>query len=150
VQFAADQCPAGSIYGEAEAITPILDQPVRGPAYLRSSSNQLPDLVLALKGPDSQPVEIDLVGRIDSVHGGIRTTFDQIPDQPVSSFTLNMKGGKKGLLVHSRNICVGMQRATAVFNGQNGKSVKLRPEMKNSCGKQRKGKKKNAAKRNGR
>src|SRR5262249_30681186 len=31
VQFAAKQCPPGSIYGEAEATTPLLDNPVKGP-----------------------------------------------------------------------------------------------------------------------
>jgi hypothetical protein len=149
VQFAADQCPAGSIYGEAEASTPLLDNPVRGPAILRSSDHQLPDLVLALKGPDSQPIEIDLAGRIDSIHGGIRTTFEQIPDQPVSTFTLNMQGGKKGLLVNSRNICASTQKATAVFGAQNGLTKTLRPKMQNSCAKAKK-KTKRANRRHGR
>src|SRR4051812_1706867 len=36
VQFAVHQCPAGSIYGEAEATTPLLDYTLRGPVYLRS------------------------------------------------------------------------------------------------------------------
>ena len=84
VQFAAEQCPAASIYGHARAITPLLDNAVEGPVYLRSSNNKLPDLVAALKGPASQPIEIDLVGRIDSINGGIRTTFASIPDTPVS------------------------------------------------------------------
>ncbi len=154
VQFAAKQCPPGSIYGEAEATSPLLDSPVRGPVILRSSDHPLPDVVLALKGPDSQPIEIDLAGRVDSVHGGIRTTFEQVPDQPVSSFTLNLLGGSKGLLVNSKNICIGTQKATAVFGAQNGRSATLRPVMKNACAKQRKGGKhksdKHAHKGNGR
>jgi hypothetical protein len=134
VQFAADACPPGSIYGEAEATSPLLDYPLKGPAILRSSDHQLPDLVLALKGPASQPIEIDLAGRIDSVHGGIRTTFEQIPDQPVSSFVLRMQGGKKGLLVNSRDICAGKTpKATGVFNAQNGLSKTLRPKMRSAC-----------------
>ncbi len=141
VQFAAKACPAGSIYGEAEATSPLVDYTLRGPVYLRSSSHQLPDMVVALRGPESQPIEIDLVGRIDSVNGGIRSTFESVPDQPVSSFTLNMKGGKKGLLVNSRNICSSTQKATAVFNAQNGRALTLRPKMQNACAKQRKGKK---------
>jgi hypothetical protein len=148
VQFAAKACPAGSIYGEAEASTPLLDQPLRGPVYLRSSSNPLPDLVIALKGPDSQPIEVLLDGRVDSVNGGIRTTFDSVPDQPVSSFTLNMQGGSKGLLVNSRDICKAKNKATAVFGGQNGRSSTLRPVLRSSCGKKaHKGKHKRHGKR---
>jgi hypothetical protein len=141
VQFAAKACPAGSIYGEAEATSPLVDYALKGPVYLRSSSHELPDMVVALRGPESQPIEIDLDGRIDSIHGGIRATFESVPDQPVSSFTLNMKGGKKGLLVNSRDICSSTQKATAVFGAQNGKSATLRPKMQNACSKARKGKK---------
>ena len=47
--------------GAAEAVTPLLDQPLEGPVYLRSSSHKLPDLVADLKGQ----IDIELVGRID-------------------------------------------------------------------------------------
>ncbi len=133
VQFAAKACPQAAIYGEAEATTPLLDSPLRGPVYLRSSDNTLPDLVAALRGPDHQPIEVALAGRIDSVHGGIRTSFEAVPDQPVSTFTLRMQGGKKGLLVNSRNLCVRVSKATARFTAQNGRSASLRPVLKNAC-----------------
>jgi hypothetical protein len=133
VQFAAKACPAGAIYGHAEALTPLLDDPLSGPVYLRSSSNPLPDLVVTLRGPDRQPIEVVLAGRIDSVNGGIRNTFDVVPDQPVSKFVLSMQGGKKGLLVNSRDICKSTSRATAKFSGQNGKKATLRPKMQNAC-----------------
>ena len=133
VQFAAKQCPAGSIYGHATAITPLLDGPLSGPVYLRSSDHQLPDLVVALKGPESAPIEIDLVGRIDAVHGGIRTTFSSVPDAPVSKFTLNMQGGKKGLIVNSRNLCSSVNRAQVNLTGQNGKFRQLRPTVRPDC-----------------
>jgi len=135
VQFAADRCPAGSIYGRARAITPLLDQPLEGPVYLRSSSNPLPDLVAALKGPASQPIEIDLVGKIDSIHGGIRTTFAAIPDTPVSSFSLTMQGGKKGLLENSRNLCKGAGRTRVKILGQNGDRANQAPRLATGCGK---------------
>jgi hypothetical protein len=133
VRFAAKRCPAGSIYGHATAITPLLDGPLSGPVYLRSSNHQLPDLVVALKGPDSAPIEIDLVGRIDSVHGGIRSTFSSVPDAPVSKFTLEMQGGKKGLIVNSRNLCSSVNRAQVKFTGQNGTSRQLRPVVRPDC-----------------
>jgi hypothetical protein len=147
VQFAADQCPKGSIYGHATATTPLLDQPLTGPVYLRSSNNPLPDLVAALKGPAERPVEVDLVGRIDSFKGGIRTTFAAVPDAPVSRFVLQMQGGKKGLLENSKNLCRSTNRATVQMDGQNGKTYDTRPVLANGC-KQGKGKKR--AKRHGR
>lgn len=129
VQFAAHQCPPKSVYGYARAITPLLDQPLEGPVYLRSSSHELPDLVAALNGQ----FEVDLVGRIDSKNGGIRTTFESVPDAPVSKFTLTMQGGKKGLLQNSTNICHGKHRADALFDGQNGKTADQRPLLKAKC-----------------
>lgn len=137
VQFAAKACPKGSIYGRAEAITPLLDQPLRGFVYLRSSNHKLPDLVAALRGPESQPLEIDLAGRIDSINGGIRNTFELVPDAPVSKFVLRMKGGKKGLLVNSTNICRGKHRATVRMGGQNGKAHNFRTPLKAQCGKKK-------------
>jgi len=148
VQFAegdgnGSNCPAASIYGSATATSPLVDYTLEGPAILRSSTHKLPDLVIALHGPPSQPIAVDVAGRIDSVNGGIRTTFEGVPDLPVSSFVLNMQGGKKGLLQNSTNICKATNKATALLAAQNGKGVELRPELKNSkCGKAKKSKKK--------
>lgn len=140
VQFAADQCPKASIYGSARATTPLLDKPLKGPVYLRSSSHELPDLVVALDGQ----VDVDVVARIDTGKGGgIRTTFESVPDAPVSKVVIDMQGGKKGLLVNSENICQKPQRAIADFTAQNGKAIYTTPLIGNSCGKKaKKGQKK--------
>jgi hypothetical protein len=115
-----------------------LDDPLEGPVYLRSSEHKLPDLVVALRGPDTQPIEVDLVGRIDSKNGGIRTTFEAVPDAPVSKFTLEMFGGKKGLLVNSANLCASTNRATVKLDGQNGKVYDTNPVVRADCGKKAK------------
>lgn len=143
VQFNAgggngEQCPKGSVYGRVKAVTPLLDEPLTGPVYLRSSNHPLPDLVAALH---SGKVDINLAGRIDSVNGGIRNSFEAVPDAPVTKFTLEMQGGKKGLLVNSTNICRGKHRATATFTGQNGKRLQARPLLKAKCGGKKKRKK---------
>jgi len=141
VQFAANACPAGSIYGKAEAFTPLLDEPLKGNAYLRSSSNKLPDLIVALRGPAHQPIAVDLAGRIDSVGGGIRTTFETAPDAPVSKFVLRMFGGKRGLLVNSRDLCLkGGGRMSVRLTAHNGKQSSQRPPLENQCGKKKTGK----------
>jgi hypothetical protein len=138
VQFRAKACPAASIYGYAKATTPLLSDPVAGPVYLRSSEHQLPDLVAELKNGE---IEVDLVGRIDSLEGRIRNTFEAAPDAPVSTFTLKMQGGKKGLLVNSTNLCKGTHRAIAAFTAHNGKVSEFNPELQAKCGaKGRKGK----------
>lgn len=124
------ECPKASIYGRAKAISPLLDEPLKGPVFLRSSDNELPDLVAALH---SSKVDIDLVGRIDSLNGRIRNTFESVPDAPVKKFVLEMQGGKKGLIVNSTNICKGKRRAIADFKGQNGRHRLLRPLVKTSC-----------------
>lgn len=133
VQFRANACPLGSIYGHARALSPLLDRPLEGPVYLRSSSHKLPDLVLALRGQ----VDIDAVGRVDSVNGGIRVTFEGVPDAPVTQVVIDMQGGHKGLLVNSRNICAQTDRVTVELDGQNGKTADQEPPLKRSCGRKR-------------
>ncbi len=130
-------CPAGAIYGQARAWSPLLDEALEGPVFLRSSNHNLPDLVVALHGL----VDIDLAARIDSVNGGIRSSFESIPDAPVSRFVLEMQGGKKGLIVNSTNLCKSTNRAKAKLTGQNGKVDDTKPAVKNSCkkGKHKKG-----------
>ncbi len=138
VQFAANACPPASVYGSAKAITPLLDQPVEGPLYLRSSNHPLPDLVAKLRGQ----ISANLVGRIDSVNGGIRTSFESVPDVPVKEFTLTMNGGKNGLLVNSRNLCKAPARADVEFTSQSNKFLRLRPLMQTSCKKPKRAKRK--------
>lgn len=136
VQFAAgagngEQCPKGSVYGHAVAVTPLLDEPLAGPVYLRSSSHELPDLVAALH---SGRIDVNLLGRIDSGKGGrIRNTFEAVPDAPVTTFTLEMQGGSKGLLTNSVNLCKSTNRARATFTGQNGRVRRLSPVVVPSC-----------------
>ncbi len=129
VQFAAKACPERSIYGHVKAWTPLLDEPLEGPVYLRSSNHKLPDLVLSLHGV----VDIEAVGRIDSIHGAIRSSFEAIPDAPVTKVLLTMQGGKKGLIVNSRNLCGKTPKANAEFSGQNGKPHDFRPAVKSTC-----------------
>ncbi len=129
-----EKCPKASVYGWARARTPILSEPLEGPVFLRSSEHHLPDLVAALH---SGEINIDLDGRIDSLHGQIRNTFEAVPDAPVSSFTLEMRGGRKGLLVNSENLCRGKHRAIVNFDAHNGKISDSTPALGARCAKHR-------------
>ena len=123
VQFAAGACPKGAIYGHVTAFTPLLEEPLRGPAYLRSSNNKLPDLVFDLQGL----VDVEVSARIDSIKGGIRATFAKVPDAPISKVTVDFEGAQKGLIVNSRSLCAGPSKASAVLEAQNGRRRNLRP-----------------------
>jgi hypothetical protein len=137
VQFAAGSCPKRSRYGRARAFTPLLGKPLEGPVYLRSSNNPLPDLVAHLEGQ----VTIDLVGRIDSFRGGLRTTFGRVPDVPVKKFVMTLPGGKKGLLVNSTNLCAKPVRAIIRIKAQNGRKANSKPKLRTPCKKKKHGKK---------
>jgi hypothetical protein len=130
VEFAQESCPAASYLGTAEAVSPLLDQPLIGPVFLRSSSHKLPDIVMDLKGQ----IEIELAGRVDAVNGALRTTFEGLPDAPVSSFALNLVGGSKGLLINSEDLCSGVNRAKVRMVGQNGKRVTGKVKLAMNCG----------------
>jgi hypothetical protein len=124
-QFAVDRCPRGAVYGKVKAWTPLLAKPLSGPVYLRSSDNLLPDLVMDLRGE----LEIAVVGRLDTLNGGIRTSFETVPDAPITKFSLQMRGGRKSLLRNSVNICRGKRKATAKMRAHNGRILSTRPRL---------------------
>jgi hypothetical protein len=132
VQFNAGQCPPGSIYGHARALTPLLDQPLEGPVYLRSSRTAVPDLVADLHG---HGIEIEVPGRIDTSRGGIRANFESLPDAPVSSFTMTLFGGKSGLVSNAENPCGGIHRVNARFIAQSNDTAIAHPRLRARCGK---------------
>jgi hypothetical protein len=135
VQFAAKACPKQSQYGYIKAWTPLLETPLEGPVYLRSSNHKLPDLVFDLHGL----VDIEVATRIDSKGGGIRATVENAPDAPLTKVDLRMQGAKKGLIINSRNLCGRKSKANVAFTGHNGKEFSAKPVMKPDCGGKRKG-----------
>ena len=130
-QFASSGCPQESVIGFARADTPLLKDPLEGPVYLMSGFNhRLPDVVADLKGQ----IEILLDGRIDTVKGGLRTSFETVPDAPVSRFTLTLDGGSKGLLQNSVPLCSHTLRGKVSIGGQNGIATKSTPMLQTPCG----------------
>jgi hypothetical protein len=129
VRFAARECPKASLLGNATVTTPLLDEPLRGSVYLRSSSHDLPDVALDLRGQ----FDIETIGRIDSIKGGLRTTFEAIPDAPVSKIEFNLAGGSKGLLVNSESLCGRAGAAKVTMTGQNGVAADSRARLKAAC-----------------
>jgi hypothetical protein len=132
-QFASGTCPATSNLGRAVATSPLLDEPLVGPVHLVTSSNKLPDLVVSLHGQ----VDIQLRGRVDSRNSSLRTTFENLPDLPVSTFRLDLKGGRSGLIVNSEDYCAEPGRATVEMRGQNNRRVRSTPRLGSPCGKRK-------------
>jgi hypothetical protein len=138
VQFAANNCPPGAVYGHAKAFSPLVDEPFQGPIYLRSSNHNLPDLVAVLHGI----VDVEAVARIDSQRGGIRVSFEETPDAPLDKVIFDFPGGKKGLIVNSRELCAHRSFANIQLSAHNGRQSQLRTLVKASCGTQSKKSKK--------
>ncbi len=134
--YAAETCPEESRVGYAKATTPLLDDPVEGPVYLKASDNPLPDLAADLNGQ----IDVDLFGKIDQKQNKkglnqIRNTFDVVPDVPVSSFELTLDGGNDGLLVNSRNICKSKsaQKLSIEMTAHNEMSLSEKPLIGSAC-----------------
>ena len=93
-------------------------------------------MVLDLRGQ----VHIVLDARIDSVKGRLRTTFPSVPDTPVSTVSLRLTGGKKGLLENSEGLCGRPKKASVAMTGQNGMEMDTGVRLKTTCGRGRRGK----------
>ncbi len=144
-----EKCPAGSVIGSAKAVTPVLDAPLEGPIYLRSNpERKLPDIAASLHG---QEISVVAVGHTDSAKGGgLRNTFEVIPDAPISSVDINLLGGNRGLIESSRNLCSYKPRARVEFKGHNGKTFNPTIPLKASgCKKHPKSNKSGSARRHG-
>jgi hypothetical protein len=126
------KCPASSIVGKATATTPILDEPLSGPVYFVKNERKdpksgrsirtLPKLVIPFTGQNG--VKLTLTGTSTVVDDQLVTTFDNIPDAPVSSFKMNIIGGKGGILtVSGADICKATQVVDQQVDGQNNKQA---------------------------
>jgi hypothetical protein len=130
VQFAADACPSSSAIGTAEARSPLLNLPLRGKVYLRSSSDVLPSLVLDLKGQ----IDVEVSARIDSAkNDGLRVTFASVPDAPIDEVRLRLPAGRKSLIQNTESLCRKPQLATVRLTGQNGLKVGGRNRLETPC-----------------
>ncbi len=141
--FEAGHCGNRAKIGTAVAVTPLLRDPLRGSVYfVKNPARILPDLMVALRGP----IALDVTAKV-SIPGGKRlgTTFDTIPDQPISKFTLRIVSGKNGPVGIATNLCSAKGRsakATVAFRGQNGALVKVnQPVHVNGCAKASKARK---------
>ncbi|HEX8123245.1 MAG TPA: hypothetical protein VF549_18475 [Solirubrobacteraceae bacterium] len=108
--FQAGTCDKLATVGQATAITPLLTAPLQGPVLFVEGAG-LPDIVLSLTGP----LSLTLRGTNEFKPNGQVTTFEGIPDVPLSRFELRFNGGFEGLLVASRDLCAAPLEVNASF-----------------------------------
>jgi hypothetical protein len=135
----ADKCPASTLIGSARATTPVLSSAISGPVYLVQGYKYIhghrvrtfPAMLVELRGK----VAIDVHAQTSvNKHSQLVTTFPTLPDLPVSSFTLRITGGKRGILVANNNLCKKAQQAGVVFVGHNGAKKTTTVTMGSPCG----------------
>jgi len=135
-------CPASSVIGTASARTPLLDHVLAGKVYfvkgVRADPKTgrliktLPTLLVQLRGD----VDLDLHATTSvDAKSRLVTTFAPIPDAAVSSFRLDLEGGKHGILVVTvgKDVCAGAQKAAMVSEGHNGKQLKSTVTLGTPC-----------------
>ena len=83
------------------------------------------------------------MGWIDSVQkkgteiSRVRTRFANVPDAPVTRFTMNLFGGKRGLIENSANLCRRKPVAKVRLTAQNGRVKNQGIVIATGCGKKK-------------
>jgi hypothetical protein len=94
-------CPDAAKVGTAEAVSPSLHAPLTGSVYVAQQGNNpfgsLLALYLVLEG---EGVLVKVAGEVhlDPVTGQVTTTFDNVPQQPISDIKLHLFGGSRAAL----------------------------------------------------
>jgi hypothetical protein len=132
-QFNADPsgCPQASNVGTARAVTPILNVPLAGPAYLVShGSAAFPDLEYVLQG---EGVKIILDGKTDIKKGITYSHFETVPDAPISSFETTLPEGPHSILGAFKSLCTAAKTVLVtktVSRRVHGRLVHVRKRVK--------------------
>jgi hypothetical protein len=129
-QLAAERCKGRQPIGSASVESPLLDQPLSGPAYAVSGYGKLPHLVFILDGQVTVIPEAESA----SVKGGhLRTEVPVIPDVPIGHFSLTLLGGKQGYLTNTRSLCAAPAVSEISYLAQNGKKLAQKVKAKVPC-----------------
>jgi hypothetical protein len=129
-------CPQTSRVGWATAVTPLLSEPVEGPAYIVAKGDALPKLSLYLAGPNNIRLQLDGDIDINPKTNLTKTTFAMIPDVPITSFDLDLpKGAHSALAAPGNDLCQGSMKMITTIIAQSGKRIDRKVPVKvTGCG----------------
>jgi hypothetical protein len=130
-QLAAEHCAGRQPIGTVETETPLLEAPLKGPAYAVSGFGKLPHLAFILAG------QVTLIPEAESssVKGGhLKTVVPTVPDAPIGHFRLTLFGGKQGYITNTRELCAAPTVTTVEYDAQNGKKLTQQVKTKAACG----------------
>jgi hypothetical protein len=126
--YDADTCPEASVVGHAQAITPLLATPLSGPVRIVEVPGGFPKLVVYLNGT----INVRLAGLIALTDQGAQTTFDNIPDVPLSRFQLDFAAGPNGLVATTADLCTQAAKIKGELSAHSGatQTVTITPKVK--------------------
>ncbi len=114
-------CPTGSRVGSATATTPVLPGTLSGTVYFVSHGGEaFPDIDAVLQGDGITTI---LIGHTSVVKGIITTTFESLPDVPVSSFALKLPTGSNSVLAANGNLCTANLVMPTTIVAQSGPTI---------------------------
>ena len=118
-------CPEDSYVGTVTAKTPVFPDPLVGPVYVIARAKEVPQVVAVLRGQGiAKGIDLKLYGDIiiDSGGGRSKSTFNMVPDVPISSFTMNLPAGPHSILdAPTYDVCQGPLKIGVNIIAQNGK-----------------------------
>jgi hypothetical protein len=117
---------AASRVGTVAAATPLLPDPLTGPVYLVAHATGLPTIEALLQG---HGLSIDLSGTITFTAAGLNSTFQTVPDAPITTFVLDLPTGPHSALSASKGVCTGALTMPTTIVGQSGARVERATPM---------------------